>query len=204
MRLQCLLCICLSGLAYADGPATQPTDPAVDWLLSNAATAPATEPSDVPQTQPAVLESANTVWADSRPGVITLSDGRVVSGKLSTTLRQPLRVWDKQKQQYQDVPFSMIRAIEARVISQSQEKQWAFVESGSDAKQYSGRVYPVRQTEYAVTLKDGTIVTGGVAAPIYLESKDGREIFILHKNDKGEIGQSLVDLVYVKTVRFSD
>jgi len=94
--------------------------------------------------------------------------------------------------------------MEARVVWERQQPEWEFAESGSDIKQFSGKTYPARETQYVLTLKDGSSETGGIAAPIYFEGSDGTKIFILHKRDKGEVGQALTDLVYVKSIRFLD
>lgn len=193
----------------AEPPTTHPDDPTMDWILSHATTEPAGQSHDDsrnsgPATLPAVLKSTGPTQDESRPGVLVLSDGAPLTGRLSTTLRQPLRVWDTGKQEYEDLPFSLIKSIEVRVISESQAPEWKFAQGGIDIKEYSGRTYPARQSEYAVTLDDGTIVTGAVAAPIYLDNADGHKVFILHKKDKGEPGQKLADLVYVKAIRFTD
>ena len=107
--------------------------------------------------------------------------------------------------EYQDVPFEMIRTIEARVLWQSDEREWHFAASGSDVKEYSGKTYPARETSYAITLDDGTKVEGGVVAPLYVTTADGKsKTYVLHKRDKGDVGQKVEQLVYVKTVRFAD
>jgi hypothetical protein len=193
--------------AHADGPATQPapaTDPTMNWLLSNATTAPSTQPDDVPATEPSVLASP-TMHDDSRPGVVTLSNGQVIRGRLSTTLREPLRVWIEDKKQFDDIPFSLIQSIQAQVVWERQEAEWKFAASGSDVKEFSGQTYPARQTDYVFTLKDGSTATGSVAGPIYVENPDEeKKVYILHKRDKGDDGQTLKDLVYVKSVTFND
>jgi hypothetical protein len=193
----------LSAAAYADPPASQPADATMNWVLSHATTAPSGVADETPSTQPSVLVSSGPSEA-TRPGVLVLSNGRSLTGRFSTTLGQPLHVYDDSDQRFQDVPFSLIRTIEARVVWERQEAEWEFAASGSDIKQYSGRTYPARMTHYVLTLKDGSSVAGGVAAPIYLDGPDGRQIFILHKRDKGPVGQALTDLIYVKSIHFSD
>jgi len=193
-------------LCVAAAPATQPTtDPTMAWLLENAQ--PTTLPSSdnmAPSTRPAVLTSPDADFGDVRAAVMILSDGQKISGNFSTTLEQPIRLWDAQKKQYDDVPFDLIKSIEANVVWERMDKEWNFKESGSDIKVYSGRTYPARDTTYTITTTDGKSVTGATDAPLYLDNADGsQKIFILHKRDKGQIGQTLDDLVYVKSVRFS-
>lgn len=193
---------------YGDGPASRSSDPTVDWLLSQAATAPAASTIDVSSTQPtdagSVFNPLPGAREEFRTGSVTLSDGRTIKGELSTTLRQPLHVWVESEKQFEDVPFSLIRSIDVRVISEEQTKEWNFAASGSDIKQYSGRTYPVRVTEYDIKLDDGTTVSGSVAAPIYVDAAGARHGYILHKTEKGEVGQAMKDMIYVKSVDFSE
>jgi hypothetical protein len=187
----------------ATQPTTSPSDPTMDWIFSNTTTAPAPTTEPVPTTIPSVLTGGPTA-DDARPGAIILSDGKTIQGNLSTTLDQPIRVWNDQTNQYQDVPFSLIKSIEAQVVWERMEDEWKFQESGSDIKEYSGKQYPARLTAYTITTTDGQSITGGVVAPIYVDTPTGRRLFILHKRDKGDVGQSLKDLVYVQSVKFSD
>src|SRR6202522_3843133 len=90
--LPCALLLIISALSLAD-PATEPSDPSIDSILADAH--PTTTPSDAatndtgPSTQPAaVLSPADDLDDESRDGVVTLSDGSTLKGKLSTTLDQ--------------------------------------------------------------------------------------------------------------------
>lgn len=83
-----------------------------------------------------------------------------------------------------------------RCYGSRDEKEWRFRESGSDVKIYSGKTYPLRELQYTLTLTDGNRVEGGVVAPLDVQTKDGRFTFVLNKRQKGEVGQSLKDLVY--------
>jgi hypothetical protein len=190
------------------GPATQPADPTLDWLLSKATTAPTTSAPDQPDTLPTEIKSVFTPLPgsrdDSRRGSITLSDGRVIKGKLSTTLRQPLHVFIEAEKRFEDVPFSLIQSIEVKVDSETQEREWNWAASGSDIKVYSGKTSPVRITEYTIKQTDGTTLTGSVAAPIYVETAGQTHGYILHKTEKGEVGQAMKDMIYVKSVALTD
>jgi hypothetical protein len=199
----------------AAGPATissstQPTtsassqeDALMDWLLSRV---PTTQ-SMAATTAPAGTQPSNPFLAamskEGQNGVVTLSDGRRISGFITTTPEQPLRVWDEDGKQYHDLPLMTIQSIKAKVISEGQEQEWIFARGGSDVKIYTGKSYPTRETQYVVTLTNGQSVTGGIAAPLYIKTSKGTELFILHKTDKGTVGQSVDDLVYVKSVELN-
>jgi hypothetical protein len=172
-------------------------DPTVDWLMQQATTAPTSQPAAPPAaTQPTVI--FKTEDDASRAGAIVMSDGSTVSGRITTTEDKPLR--DEQEKQYKDIPFSLIKSIEAEVLWERDEPEWHFKASGSDVKEFSGKTYPARETKYKLTLTDGQTVDGGLVAPLFV----GDKTYVLHKRDKGEVGQTLGQLVYVKSVTFSN
>lgn len=190
-------------IALAAGPATEPDQSDLDYLLSQSKNA-ATQPADAaPATQPA--SPFGSAQADeARAGTMLLSNGEKIYGLIAHTARKPVRIWVAEQSEFKDVPFALIRSFEAKVIWERDEQEWHFKESGSDIKEYSGKTYPARMTEYVVTLEDGTSITGGVVEPLYLSTRDGPVTFALHKRDKGEVGQSLDQVVYVKRVDFTD
>jgi hypothetical protein len=199
-----LACAALTIWLLGAGPATQPGQSDLDFLLSQSKAA-ATQPADGdvgPTTHP--VSPFNSDLTDgAREGTILLSDGKKIHGLIAHTQRKPVRIWIAEASEYKDVPFASIRSIQAKVVWERDEKEWHFKESGSDVKEYSGKTYPARATEYVVTLDDGTTVSGGVVEPLYLLSGDGPVTFALHKRDKGETGQTLDQLVYVKQVDFA-
>ncbi|MEZ0263940.1 MAG: hypothetical protein ACAI43_04370 [Phycisphaerae bacterium] len=198
-----ILACALSTSALADPPKpAPPKDEDVDALLQSAKPAAPGKSEPLPNgggdASPLKPKSDNPQgW---RPGVITLSDGEKVKGRLATTLDQPIRVYDPERKEYRDVPWPLIKSIEAKVLWERDEREWAFRQSGSDIKVYSGKTYPARETAYTVTLADGKTVTGSIAAPIYLETAKDPKTFILHKRAKGDVGQTLKQLAYVARV----
>jgi hypothetical protein len=182
--------------AFAQTPATDPT---VDWLMGRATTAPASQPS----TQPAGVFKS-TEEDRSRQAIIELSDGRSVRGRINTTAEKPLRVWVEDRKEYQDVPFELIQTIEANVLWERDEPEWRFAANGSDVKEYTGKTYPGRETNYKLTLTNGQTIEGGVVAALTIVTETGSEDFVLHKRDKGSVGQALGQLVYVKRVEFGE
>ena len=172
----------------------------MDWMLGHATTKPATTR---PSTSP-VSPLVDRQQATARTGTITLSDGSKLVGEIATTADRPLRVYDDQAKQYVDVPIEDVVSIKAAVVWERDEQEYQFKTSGSDEKVYSGKTYPARELQYAITSKDGTKATGGIAAPIYFKQGDERKTFILHKRDKGEVGQTLKQLVYVSEISFGN
>jgi len=201
MLTRCLLV--LASLLVASpapaAPATKPADADVDWLLGQGK-APAAPKKEAPTSQP--FKPAND--PDVRKGTVYLSNGENVHGKLSHTREKPIRVWVEADKEYHDIPFKLIASFDAKVSSEYDEKEWHFKESGSDIKEFTGKSYPVRETLYTLTLINGQTITGGILEPIYAERPEGPYTFSLIKRDKGKVGQTLKDLVYVKRVEFDD
>ena len=183
-------------------PTTKPADPTMDFFLNTAK--PATQSAaEVPTTQPASDALVNRNKAnDARVATLTLSNGQTVKGNAATTTDRPIRVWDATIKDYRDIPFSLIASAKAIVNWERDEPEWQFKESGSDVKVFTGKTYPARETQYVFVLLNGDKITGDVAAPIYVETDKATKTFVLHKRDKGELGQKLTDLVYVKKIDF--
>jgi hypothetical protein len=191
--------VALSVALFACGaePTTKSSDPALDWMLAHPTTAPATT-APTTASSPLVSDAKD----ETRAGTITLSDGTKLTGQISTTVDKPLRVYDENEKQYIDVPIDKIASIKAEVVWERDEKEWQFKLSGSDEKVYSGKTYPARETRYTIAKLDGTKVSGAIAAPIYFKQGEGRRTLVLHKRDKGDVGQTLKQLVYVQSVEF--
>jgi len=177
-------------------------DPTLDALLSEAATHPAAAPTDTPATAPSVL--SNNADDGSRQAMLKLSDGKKISGRFYTTTGQPIRIYDVAKSDFRDIPFKIIKKITAKVLWERQQEEWNFKESGLDQKEFNGKTYPARETQYIVELGNGEQILGGTVAPLYTDTPDGQKTYILHKRDKGEVGQTLKDLVYVQSVEFAE
>jgi len=187
----------------ADPPTAKSND--VDALLKDAKPATPAKPATLPTGSANSPLKNNAEGEDvRRRAVMTLSNGEKIKGRFSTTYEQPIRVFDPERKEYRDIPFKLIKSLEAKVIWERDEKEWHFKESGSDIKEYSGKTYPARETTYTFTLANSQSISGSVAAPLYLEKDKGSTAFILHKRDKGEVGQTLKQLIYVMRVDFEE
>jgi hypothetical protein len=193
----CIAACTLTLLARQHLPAQDAT---VDWLLDQAV--PATQPATQPATAPAPF--ADRTANQGVPSRITYSDGSTLVGRVNTTPGKPVRVWDEDEKEYRDVPLHLITSLTARVLWERQQEEWQFRESGSDIKVFTGQSYPARETEYAVELVNGQEIIGGIVAPLYLDTPEGRRTIVLHKRAKGALGQALSDLVYVRRVELGE
>jgi hypothetical protein len=130
---------------------------------------------------------------DAVPGYLETSDGKVYPGNVYMTR-------DKRK-----------------VLKEWMEKEWRFKELALNEKYYTGREYPSREYVHVITLKDGRTITGPLAEIVYVRPfahspseplahrPDVKaERFLLHKRDKGEPGEDLKSLTYVKLIKLGD
>jgi hypothetical protein len=193
-------------LVLATWLAAQTTQPAakddtIDWLMSKATTAPA---AAQPTSKPANPFGDRARNPEARMGTIILSNKERIHAELSTTREKPIRVWDEQAKEYHDVPFALIKSLEAQILWERDEKEWHFKESGSDVKEYSGKTYPARELLYVVELINGQKITGGIVSPLYASGGETTVTYVLNKRQKGDIGKMLKELVYVRRVEFDE
>ena len=171
--------------------------------------APAQEPSPVNP-----FASTNSQRDDAIPGCIELSDGSIHPGLIHLTRDKRLKIADDKAQRQREVPLSAVKQITCTVAKEWMEKEWKFKELTNDEKMSTGRSYPAGEYEHTITLNDGQTITGSLSAIVYLQPGDNSqasgaasqpeaktEQFILNKRNKGEIGQDLHSLVYVKSIK---
>jgi hypothetical protein len=139
---------------------------------------------------------------DALPGYIETSDGKMRIGHVYITREHRLKVFDEAKQAFREIPLPAVQKIECSVLKEWQEKEWRFKENANNEKVYTGRSYPARQYNHTITLKNGKTIKGHLSAIVYVqgEGSENAERFVLHDRDKGEYGDTLSDLLYVRTV----
>jgi hypothetical protein len=173
------------------------SDDTLDWLLKQPTTQPA-----APATQPASRPFASKTNPDARPGKVLFSNNQTLPGQLSTTPEKPLRLFDDKTSEYRDVPLSLVKSLQAIVLWERNQEEWHFKDSGSDVKEFTGKTYPARELQYKITLLNDQTLTGSIVSPLYLSANDKLQTLVLHKRQKGDVGQTLKDLPYIKRVDF--
>jgi hypothetical protein len=157
---------------------------------------------------------APTQREDAVPGYVEMSDGKICAGQVYLTRDARLKINDEKLQRQREVPLAAVKQIDCTVKKEWMEKEWKFKELAKDEKMFTGRSYPSREYVHTITLDDGRTITGELSAIVYVEPpnyappKPGEfrpevktEKFELHKRDKGEIGQDLKSLHYVKSIK---
>jgi len=150
---------------------------------------------------------------DAIPGYVEMSDGTVYSGNVYMTRDKRLKL-EQNNEKQREIPLRVVAQIDCRVVKQWMEKEWKFKELANDEKMFTGRSYPARIYEHTLTLRDGRTLTGNLAEILYVQpladassgplgdaSKLEPRRLILNKRSKGENGQDLNSLKYVKLVK---
>jgi hypothetical protein len=186
--------------------------------LAAALTLPAAEPPAInPFERPPAEKADDPSSEDSKddvsvPGCVELSNGILLPGLISLTRDMRLKIYDEKLERQREIPLRAVKKIACKVKKEWMEREWRFKETTSNEKIYTGRSYPVREYLHTITLADNRKITGPLSAIVYLrppredtsQSRDKEpkvEQFVLHKRDKGKVGQELKSLVYVKQIR---
>ncbi|MGA2497518.1 MAG: hypothetical protein ABSH20_07240 [Tepidisphaeraceae bacterium] len=197
-----LAAIGLAGALMAAEPGKKTGDDDLDFLLGKAKPSTATSKPVIPKDRPQTMPAAEN--PEARQGVVILSNGEKIRASLSTTREKPIRLWDEKDEKYKDIPFDLIKSAEAKILWERDEKEWHFIASGSDLKEFTGKTYPARELQYEVTLINGQKLTGGIVSPIYATGSGQTLTFVLNKRQKGDVGQTLKQLVYVKKLELDE
>jgi hypothetical protein len=139
---------------------------------------------------------------DALPGALELSDGRTLGGFVYTTRGKDWEIFTDADKMIHRIPFIAVLSVTAVVVEQQQELEWRWKEMGTTEKIYTGRSFPTRRLNWTFKVIDGTTLTGTIKGqPLWLESPSGNVgPLVLSERTKGEMGQKLPDLVYVKRV----
>jgi hypothetical protein len=194
------------GLAARAGvPSTSASAPA-------SASAPSQPASQVAASEPAGRNPFGVKGAFEHeyavPGVLEFSDGRQIAGGLYTTREKNFEVWIENEKRWRLVPFLAILCVTAVVDEEKMEQEWRWKEMGVPEKVFTGREYPTRSLSWRFHLIDDSTITGAVKGqPVWVQTpphagQDAQKAgpFMLSERSKGEMGQKLPDLVYIKRI----
>ena len=144
--------------------------------------------------------SNSTTSLAVREGIVTLSNGKVLSGQVWTTLRTPFRVWLADIKQYRDIDIRLIKTVQVHVLKAGEIRDWRYQQEGSDIKNYSGKTRPRISFAYRFTTLRGKPVTGTLDAPLFVRVGGHTFNLILYKRVEGKLGEKLSSVVYVKSM----
>ena len=151
----------------------------------------------------AFLLIALPLAAEGRVGTLTLSDGTAYTGEVSLTKGKKIDLFIIDQKKRYSIDLAEVVEITTEVERESLEHPWHFIEESRHEKGYLPETYPLRKYLLHVKLASGPELVGHVtAAPIYVRASDEKLRYFLLTDQKGDVGQALTDLVYVKSVTF--
>jgi hypothetical protein len=153
-------------------------------------------------TNPPIRRRTEAPPPDAVKGFLLLSNGDRVEGDIHLTRDTVLKFYHTDKKTLLRVRLDELTHIEQQPTVERMEKEWRWLENANDQKVYTGREYPLRQLDTTLHMKDGRTLKGELTALIFVTNENGRQRFILHKRQKGDPGQKLSELLYVKLADF--
>ena len=140
--------------------------------------APPSPPPPPPLTSPSRPENKPTTDAlgtlqpkapagSARLGIITLSNGIKLEGRIWTTLNTPFRVWIEETKTYRDIDLNLIRRIDV----QCSPRPWRTIGVGSRKapirKSTPAKRYPTVSLAYKFHFLNGQEIEGTIVAAVY-------------------------------------
>ena len=153
-------------------------------------------------TQSPITPRTEPVPPDAVKGFLVLSSGDRVEGAIHLTRDAVLKFYHAEKKTLLSLRLSELTHIEQEPTVERMEKEWRWLENANDQKVYTGKEYPVRELETVLHTKDGRTLRGELTALLFVVNDNGQQRFVLHRRQKGDPGQKLSDLLYVKLVDF--
>lgn len=189
-----LTSVCVSGVQYVAAEA-RPDEPDIEYVED--------EPGKDEDEKPAdPFGRRRRKRPDAVIGTVRLSNGGKLNGEIYLTRDRKLRFYHRQEKKLLLLTLAELDHVECRVVVERMQPEWRWKENANDEKVYTGKHYPMREYETVLHFKNGRTLVGDCTALIYVRNENGEVRFIIHKRQKGKVGQKLSDLVYVKLVDF--
>ncbi len=191
-----------AGASDKDSPRTPaPATDNLDYWLSRSKSVASQPASPAKIAQPQTDTRQTFIAPDGcLPGVVEMSDGQLHTGWLGTTPGKPWILWVPAEKRWRRIPLAAVLRIRAVVLEEKMALKWRWKGMGQAERTYSGKKFPTRRTMWEFTLADGAAITGEIKGqPLWIHTRQGRiGPLVLHERSKGEPGESLADLIYVK------
>lgn len=144
--------------------------------------------------------------AKPRPAKVTLSNGQVLHGKVSTTPGKDIRLYVT-KEDVRSFPLDVVARMEFKTPVEKMQFKYVKGEMGrgKDPILALKDAYPLREFEVEARMLDGSTLSGRFGTVVfYVEAPDKTHKFVVKRKQTGRVGQTLDDLVYPKIVEFDD
>lgn len=133
---------------------------------------------------------------------VTWSNGHQAWATVSARPGLTLLILPEGAEKRVKVPWEDVLTLRLEPEKEGMEEVWRWKAGGSDEKIKTGESYPWRQYTIFVATADGREIKGRLAAGFALDatSEGATEQLVISPRHKGEAGQQLADLVYVKEI----
>lgn len=151
------------------------------------------------------LSLAATASEKPVAATVTLSDGTTASGTLALIGSRPLTLVPFNEDRQRQFMLRDIATINHQPENISLERPWLFRESGRTDKLYLDGKYPLLNFQTELQLVNGHSVSGHLISAVFnfrQPSTCGK--LFLQRQIKGELNQSLADIIYPTQIRFSN
>lgn len=153
-----------------------------------------------------LLVLAALAAGEGREGSLELSDGSVVSGRIRFVQDIVLTELRAAEGRTHRIDPSEVSSLEMIPVRESMERPYTFKNPGDPTKTFGEGLYPLRNLRCRLALRDGRALEGAfVSRVVYVAGEDGVEQrFKVVAQQKGAVGQTLADLVYVRSIRWDE
>jgi hypothetical protein len=140
----------------------------------------------------------------ARPGTVTWSDGRKMTGDLTLTPGTQLKLFTSG--QPVELPLEECKQLRFTPEKEQMEEGFYFPTAGQATKAKTGDVYPTRLVHTAITLPDGKVINGHLFTTVlYVQAADGSaQKAVLEYKQTGQDGQKIQDIPYITAIDFTD
>ena len=148
-----------------------------------------------------VLNASAAKWQEAE---VELSDGRIISGKLSRMGARPLTITPAGAKHQQKILLSDIISISQIVREQKMNRPWLYKESGKVEKMYLEGTYPFINLTTEVVLTSGKVVRGDIVSVAFKFTGKGMRKIFLTRQLKGKVGEKMSDVIYPARIKFAN
>lgn len=135
---------------------------------------------------------------------IEMSDGKMLSGELAILGSRPLTMIPAGSSYERKILLDDIISISQIIEKQEMNKPWKYKEDGKVDKIYFEGTYPFMNFGTEVLLTSGQIARGHIISLPFRFKGEGPKKIFLNKQEKGEVGQTMSDLIYPVKITFTE
>ncbi len=151
-----------------------------------------------------MLLAANASAGEWHQADIEMSDGKTLNGELAILGSRPLTMIPDGSSYERKILLEDIISISQIIEKQEMNRPWKYKEDGKVDKIYFDGTYPFMNFGTEVLLTNGHTVRGHIISLPFRFKGEGQKKIFLNKQEKGEIGQTMSDIVYPVKITFTE